>query len=121
MYSVNLRLGIGTCRVQIRAVTFVIKKGIGKLIVMLLRLSVDRVGLRYRQKGACLAVSMPSLSVVDVKSDGIEEKALPGKLDSFLPLDGLVSLVGSEVKVSVKVLCDTAAFDSFIKASVLPF
>ena len=35
--------------------------------------------------------------------------------------DGVVSLVGSEVKVPVKILRDSGALDSFIVASVLPF
>lgn len=45
------------------------------------------------------------------------------KMDSFLPFvsDGEVSLVGSDEKVSVKILRDTAAFDYFIQASVMPF
>ena len=84
---------------------------------MFLRVSRGPVGLPA--KGACLAVSVPKLSAVDVA--GVQEKA--GELDSFLPFvtDGSVSLAGSEVKVPVKILRDTAAFDSFIQASVLPF
>ena len=41
----------------------------------------------------------------------------------FLPFisDGYVSLLGNSLKVLVKILRDTAAFDSFIQASVLPF
>lgn len=35
--------------------------------------------------------------------------------------DGWVSLVGSSVQVPIKILRDTAAFDSFILESVLPF
>ena len=35
--------------------------------------------------------------------------------------DGQVSLVGSNVKVPVKILRDTGAFDSYILSSVLPF
>lgn len=48
---------------------------------------------------------------------------MPGELDYFLPFlsDGWVSLVGSDVKVPVKILRDTAAFDSFIQASILTF
>lgn len=44
-------------------------------------------------------------------------------LKSFKPFisDGVVSLVGSDKKVRVKILRDTAAFDSFILTSVLPF
>ena len=35
--------------------------------------------------------------------------------------DGFVSMVGSDIKVPVKILRDTAAYDTFIEASVLPF
>lgn len=37
------------------------------------------------------------------------------KLGLFLPfmLDGVVSLVGSEMKVPIKILRDTAAYDSY--------
>ncbi len=46
----------------------------------------------------------------------VKVKTLPGELDAFLPFvsDGFVSLVGSEEKVPVRILRDTAAFDSFI-------
>ena len=42
---------------------------------------------------------------------------------SFLPLisDGYVSLVGGSLNLPVKILCNTAVFDSFIQASVIPF
>lgn len=43
-------------------------------------------------------------------------------LESYRPFitEGFVSMVGSEVKVPVTILRDTAAFDSFILAGVLP-
>lgn len=76
-----------------------------------------------QMKGSCLAVPMPMLPAVDVASDGMQVKAVPSELETFLPFvsDGFVSLVGSGSKEPVKILRDTAAFDSFIQASVLPF
>lgn len=35
--------------------------------------------------------------------------------------EGFVSMVGSDIKVAVKILRDPAAYDAFIEASVLPF
>ena len=72
-------------------------------------------------RGACLAVPVPKLS--PVVNDVQEEVPLLGKWDSFLLFvsNDFVSLAGSDVKIPVKISCDTAAFDSLIHASVLPF
>lgn len=35
--------------------------------------------------------------------------------------DGFVSMVGGDIKVPVKILRDTAAYNTFIDVSVLPF
>ncbi len=63
------------------------------------------------------------MSVVGLDRERIQQEVLPSELDPFLPFvsEGFVSLVGSQKKVPVKILRDTAAFDSFIQASVLPF
>lgn len=68
-------------------------------------------------------MSKPKTLTVQVESVIENVKAVPDELESFLPFvsDGHVSLVGSDSKVPVKILRDTAAFDSFIQASVLPF
>ena len=68
-------------------------------------------------KGACCAVSLPSGPAVSVTD---QSESVPA---AFLPFisDGYVSLVGGSSKVPVKILRDTAAFDSFIQASVIPF
>ena len=54
-----------------------------------------------------------------IVNDVQENVYLPRKWDFFLPFvsDGFISLAGSDVKVPVKILHDTAAFDSFINAS----
>ena len=70
-------------------------------------------------KGAAMAVPASSLGEVQVKGScqslDVEESYRP-----FVS-EGFVSLVGSNIKVPVKILRDTAAFDTFIEASVLPF
>lgn len=93
-----------------------LKKGIGKVIIMLLRLSLDRIGLWYRCGPGCVYVF-----AVHVINDWMQEKALPGELDCFLPFvsDGLVWEV--RWKRPFIILDDTAALDSFIQASVTIF
>ena len=68
-------------------------------------------------KGACCAISLPSGPAVSVTD---QSESVPA---AFLPFisDGYVSLVGGSLKVPVKILRDTAAFDSFIQASLIPF
>lgn len=67
-------------------------------------------------KGAGLAAPVRKAVQQEVKSVGAEA------CDSYLPFicEGQVSLVGSDKKVRVKILRDTGAFDSFIRADVLP-
>lgn len=74
-------------------------------------------------KGACVAVSVSKVPVLRSEGEGVQQRVLSGGLDAFLPFvsDGFVSLVGSDKKVPVKILRDTAVFDSFIQGSVLPF
>ena len=76
-----------------------------------------------------MAVPAPSLGEVQVEGvDGscqiVNNSCRKLEIDeSYRPFvsEGFVSLVGSNVKVPVKILRDTAAFDTFIEASVLPF
>ncbi len=77
-------------------------------------------GLGGAPKAACCTASLsraPARSVIEVDGRGKSVCA------SFLPFisDGHVSLVDGGLKVPVKILRDTAAFDSFVQASVLPF
>ncbi|XP_030294105.1 uncharacterized protein LOC115594274 [Sparus aurata] len=74
-------------------------------------------------KGACMAVSAPEVHGVHLNNGVLQRDVAAGELNAFLPFvsSGFVSLVGSDEKVPVKILRDTAAFDSFIQASVLPF
>lgn len=68
------------------------RKGHLKADCYALKAKSKQSGAAVQANGACLAVSMPSLSVVDVKNE-MQESVLPGELDSFLPFvsDGLVS------------------------------
>uniref|UniRef100_A0A8C6T4W0 CCHC-type domain-containing protein n=1 Tax=Neogobius melanostomus TaxID=47308 RepID=A0A8C6T4W0_9GOBI len=68
-------------------------------------------------KGAGLAAPVLVTVKPEVTTVGVEV------LDSYLPFirEGYVSLVGSDQKVCVKILRDTGAFDSFIRADVLPW
>lgn len=63
------------------------------------------------------------MSAVEDERERAQCNALTNRLELFLLFvsEGFVSLGGSEEKVPVKILRDTAAFDSFIHASVLPF
>ena len=99
------------------------KKGHFKADCFALKAKTRQGGPAGQPKGACLAVSVPKTHSVQVESVNEHVKGVPGELESFLPFvsDGHVSLVGSDFKVPVKILRDTAAFDSFIQASVLPF
>ena len=76
----------------------------------------------YLAKGAAMAV--PALSWGEVQVKGVNGSCQKLEIDesyrSFVS-EGFVSLVGSNVKVPVKILRDTAAYDTFIEASVLPF
>lgn len=76
-----------------------------------------------RPNGVCLAVSIGKPQTLNALSEDDKGNYPSAEFETFLPFvsDGYVSLVGSEVKVPVKILRDTAAFNSFIQASVLPF
>lgn len=99
------------------------KKGHFKADCFALKAKTKQSGPAGQPKGARLAVSVPKTLSIQVESVDEHVKDVPGELESFLPFvsDGHVSLVGSDCKVPVKILRDTAAFDSFIQASVLPF
>ena len=72
-------------------------------------------------KGACMSVPAPRKGEVQVK--GVGGSCQNVEIESYRPFvsQGFVSLVGSNDKVPVKILRDTAAFDTFIEASALPF
>lgn len=99
------------------------KKGHFKADCFALKAKTKQSGPAGQPKGACLAVSVPKTLSIQVESVNEHVNDVPGELEPFLPFvsDGHVSLVGSDCKVPVKILRDTAAFDSFIQASVLPF
>lgn len=60
--------------------------------------------------------------VLELQSE-LKPPVISPDLQSYVPFisDGYVSLVGSDEKVKIKILRDTAAFDSFIIESALPF
>ncbi len=70
-------------------------------------------------KGVCMSASVPPAGggLRLVRGDGDA-----AALDPYRPFirEGFVSMVGSQTKVPVTILRDTAAFDSFILAGVLP-
>ena len=76
----------------------------------------------YLAKGAAMAVPAPSWGEVQVKgvNGSCQKLEIDESYRSFVS-EGFVSLVGSNVKVPVRILRDTAAYDTFIEASVLPF
>lgn len=75
-------------------------------------------------KVASMAVSVPS-SLPLVVNGGLQvgTRSQRPELESYRHFlsGGFVSMVGSDIRVPVKILCDTAAYDTFIEASVLPF
>ncbi|XP_033986450.1 uncharacterized protein LOC117482461 [Trematomus bernacchii] len=76
-------------------------------------------GGRYFVGPVALAVPVKSCCVADVLTSHLCGSEV---LASYAPFirDGLVSLVGSNVRVPIKILRDTGAFDSYIVDSVLP-
>ena len=75
-------------------------------------------------KPAALAAPVSSIVVADQLGDELPSVVLSKPdLSSYLPFisEGHVSLTGSEEKVSVVILRDTGAFDSFVLGSTLPF
>ena len=67
------------------------------------------------------ATSVPYVGPISCQQ--VEAEVMDGLKDSFSAFlsDGSVSLVGSDSSVPVKILRDTAAFNSYIVSSVLPF
>ncbi|XP_034081218.1 uncharacterized protein LOC117552092 [Gymnodraco acuticeps] len=76
-------------------------------------------GGRYFVGPVALAAPVKSCCVADVLTSHLGGSEV---LASYAPFirDGLVSLVGSNVRVPIKILRDTGAFDSYIVDSVLP-
>ncbi len=82
--------------------------------------------LKAKSKGMRTSVK-PAASVAPVKDCCVSEvlTSHSGELDvlaAYAPFirDGFVSLVGSDVRVPIKILRDTGAYDSYIVDSVLP-
>lgn len=77
-----------------------------------------------KPKGASMAVSVPS-SLPSVVNEGlqVDTHCQSSEIESYRHFlsDGFVSMVGSDIKIPVKILRDTAAYDTFIEATVLPF
>ena len=82
-------------------------------------LRVKSKGGGFFVKPVALAAPVKSCCVTDVLTAHLCGSEV---LASYAPFirDGSVSLVGSDVRVPVKILRDTGAFDSFIVDSVLP-
>uniref|UniRef100_A0A8C5CMY1 Gypsy retrotransposon integrase-like protein 1 n=1 Tax=Gadus morhua TaxID=8049 RepID=A0A8C5CMY1_GADMO len=103
--------------------SYCLKRGHFRADCYALKPRVPQGGPMAQPKGACCAVSLPRAPAVSEVGVPARGESVSVGLASFLPFisGGHVSLVGGRLKVPVNILRDTAAFDSFIQASVLPF
>ena len=83
---------------------------------------VDCPVLQAKNKGGRSYVKPMAAASSAGRSGGTFSLCEPDVLEAYIPFirDGFVSLVGSDVKVPIKILRDTGAYDSYIVASVLP-
>ena len=99
------------------------KRGHWKVDCHLLKSKPRHVDFGAHVKGVGLAAPVPQVMTPDdLKFDVRKRGSCTPGLESYLPFirKGFVSMVGGGEKVPVTILRDTGAFDSFIRAGVLP-
>ena len=83
---------------------------------------VDCLVLQAKNKGGRFHVKTVAAASFAGRSSVPFSLCEPDVLEAYVPFirDGFLSLVGNDVKVPIKILRDTGAYDSYIMASVLP-